>query len=66
MSASTFLSVFDETPLQALKAFRQKPEVFGKLRGYLGPKTLARYKVRVMKLAKLLLPPEAAKKEGKS
>ncbi len=66
MSATTFLSVFDETPLQALKAFQQKPEVFGKPRGYLGPKTLARNKARVMKFAKLLLSPEALKKEGKS
>ncbi|MBS0234252.1 MAG: hypothetical protein JSR99_12300 [Proteobacteria bacterium] len=66
MSATTFLKVFDETPAQAIKAFRQKPEVFGTLRGYLGPKTLARYKARVTKLAKLLLDIETSKTDAKS
>lgn len=51
MSDSTFLIIFDQTPEQAIAAFRKSPEIFGKLRSYLGPTTLKKNMARVAKLA---------------
>jgi hypothetical protein len=54
MSPCSFVSVFDQTPEQAMAALKNKPDTFGKLRGYLGATTLKKNVTRVLKLAQQL------------
>lgn len=54
MSHTSFLMVFNETPAQAIAAFRKAPEIFGTVRTYVGPVTLRNNMARVIKLAEQL------------
>jgi hypothetical protein len=54
MSPTNFLSIFDQTPAQAIAAFRKSPEAFGKLRFYLGQTSLQVRRARVLHIARLL------------
>jgi len=60
MGHCMFLPRFDVTPLQAISAFSKKPEVFGRLRTYIGKSTQEINKRRVLRLAKSLLALDAA------
>lgn len=55
MGDCKFVPAFDETPVQAIAAFRKAPETFGRLRTYIGRTTLQNHKRRVVRLAKALL-----------
>lgn len=66
MGDCTFLPVFDETPLQAVAAFRKAPEVFGVLRSYVGRATLQASKMKVLRLARSLMALNAAAIDAKT
>ena len=51
---SSFMGIFRETPDQAITALETKPEVFGRLRTYLGPLSVEAARKKLVRLAQRL------------